>query len=516
MAAGRQLQIQHRHLSERPHLLAELAGLEQAAGIHPLEHVDGAQLVQGPQPPDRQASLLGDGQGRPEGRRGGGQVVQPPAPADDLEGVTAYLRVRTAGGEDLFRGAPRPVQVVAGQGHFRGQDGGPGGEVRVCPVYGQANDRLDVMAGHRPPRRRYRRLGQAQVGLEPGRRGRRVIPQPPDEPEAGGGRLIDPAGQGQRLDEHELGLGPFGTNLEQVSGPAQSVGGGSQRTDLQRIAAGIQQEPSSPGPVSRPGRQVGGHVPPPACQVRVGGVDGRERVGRRPAQPGRERGHQHRLPGQGVPELEPRPVSSNENPVDRPGQGPGYHLCRLPAGRRQDLPVEVMPQHRRGLQDGTLAVGELSQPPAHRLADGLRDAGRGQQLLHEERHALRHLPDPGLLSGVRAGRAGGDHLRHLTLRQAAEWEMHDARPSPLPPGQLRCRGRRISAEGDDEQEMLADGVVGQILHQGHRIRVGPVQILQGDHQPIRPQAAQQLQHRLPPGSLSVHPAAQVSRAAADH
>ena len=343
-----------------------------------------------------------------------------------------------------------------------------------------------------------------------------LVAQPPDELDAGGGRLIDPAGQGQRLDEHQLGLGPLRTALEQVSGPAQGADGGRQRPDLQRIAAGVPKEPTRPGPVSRAGSQVGGHVPPPARQVWVGGVDGRERVRRRPAQPGRERGHQHRLPGQGVAELEPRPVSGDENPVDRPGQGPGHHLRGLPAGRRQDLPVEVTPHHRRRLQDGTLVVGELGQPPAHRVADGLRDAGRGQQLLHEEGHALRRPPHPGLLFGVAAGRACGDHFRHLALRKAAEREVHDARPSPLPPGQVRCRGRRLSAEGDGEQDRLAGGVVGQVLHQGHRIGVRPVQVLHGDHQPIRPQAAQQPQHRLPPDSLRVHAAAQASRRAAGH
>ena len=75
--------------------------------------------------------------------------------------------------------------------------------------------------------------------------------------------------------------------------------------------------------------------------------------------------------------------------------------------------------------------------------------------------------------------------------------MHDARPSPLPPGQLRCRGRRLGAERDDDEDRLAGGVVGQVLHQGHRVGVRPVQILQGDHQPIRPHPAQQPEHRLP-------------------
>ena len=108
-----------------------------------------------------------------------------------------------------------------------------------------------------------------------------------------------------------------------------------------------------PGPVSRAGRQVGGHVPPPASQVWVGGVDSRERVRRRLAQPGRERGHQHRFTGQGVAELESRPVGGDENAVDCPGQGPGHHLRGAVRWPPQDLPVEVMPQHRRRFSNET-------------------------------------------------------------------------------------------------------------------------------------------------------------------
>ena len=248
----------------------------------------------------------------------------------------------------------------------------------------------------------------------------------------------------------------------------------------------------------------------------MGGVDGRQRTRRRPAQPRRERGRQQGFPGEGVAELELRPVRGDQYQVDRPGQGPGYHLRGSPAGRRQDLPVKVTPHHRRRLQDGALAVGELGQPSPDRLADGLRDAGRGQQLLDEERYALRRPRYPGPRSGVGAGRASGDHLRHLTLSEAAEREVHDARPSPLPPGQVRCGGRRLGAEGAGEQERLVRGVVGEVLDQGHRVGVRPVQVLQGDHQPIGPQAAEQLQHRLPPDGLRVHPAARVSRPVISH
>ena len=215
-------------------------------------------------------------------------------------------------------------------------------------------------------------------------------------------------------------------------------------------------------------------------------------------------------------ELEPLPIGDDQDPFDRPGQRPGHHLRGLPAGRRQDLPVEVMPHHCRRLQDRALAAGKLGQPAPHRVADRLRDAGRGQELLDEQRHALRRPPHPGSHIGACARGARGDHLRHLAVSEAAEREMHDARPSPLPPGQVRCRGRRLRPKGDSEQHRLAGGVVSQVLDQRHRIRVRPVQILHRDHQPIRLQAAQQLQHRLPPEGLRVHPAARVSRPDPDH
>jgi hypothetical protein len=110
---------------------------------------------------------------------------------------------------------------------------------------------------------------------------------------------------------------------------------------------------------------------------------------------------------------------------------------------------------------------------------------RGQELPHKQEAPLPTPPHPGLVFGVGAGRASGDRLRYLALRRAAEREVHDARPSPLPPGKVRCRGRQLRTEGDDRQDRLA-GVVGQALHQGHRTGVRPVQVLQGDRQPISP------------------------------
>ena len=65
---------------------------------------------------------------------------------------------------------------------------------------------------------------------------------------------------------------------------------------------------------------------------------------------------------------------------------------------------------------------------------------RGQKLSREQGHPFRRPPHPGLVLGVGAGRASGGHLRYLALRRAAEREVHDARPSPLPPGKIRCGG----------------------------------------------------------------------------
>jgi hypothetical protein len=229
----------------------------------------------------------------------------------------------------------------------------------------------------------------------------------------------------------------------------------------------------------------------------VGGVDGRERVRRGLAQPGRQHGHQHCLPGQGVAEAKPLLICGDEDPIGRAGQGAGHQLRGLPAGRGQDLPVEVPTQDRRRLEHGALPAGKLGQPFPHRLADRPGDAGSGQELLDEQRHALGHPSDAVTRIGVGAGGAGGDHLRHLAGGQPAERQVHDARPSPLPPGEVRRRGRRLGPQRHREQQRLAARVVGQVLDQG-------------DHEPVRPQPAQQLQHRLPPDRLRARAAARVS------
>jgi hypothetical protein len=69
-------------------------------------------------------------------------------------------------------------------------------------------------------------------------------------------------------------------------------------------------------------------------------------------------------PGQDVAKLEPCRASGDENPVGLPDQSAGHHLRELPAGRRQDLPAEVTPYHRR-LRDDALMAWELGQPSAY-------------------------------------------------------------------------------------------------------------------------------------------------------
>ena len=63
VVCGRQLKVQHGGGAEGPGLGGGAASVAQAFGPAELEQLDGAQLVQCPQPPERKVPGLGDGQG---------------------------------------------------------------------------------------------------------------------------------------------------------------------------------------------------------------------------------------------------------------------------------------------------------------------------------------------------------------------------------------------------------------------------------------------------------------------
>src|SRR5262249_25543346 len=78
--------------------LGQAPGLGQPVDTGMIKQVDGAQLVQGAQPPQWQAGSLRGDQRALERRAGGAEITQPVAPADELQRMTADIRSTALGG----------------------------------------------------------------------------------------------------------------------------------------------------------------------------------------------------------------------------------------------------------------------------------------------------------------------------------------------------------------------------------------------------------------------------------
>jgi hypothetical protein len=100
-----------------PHGLA--ASRQQALGTRVIEHVDRSDLVQRPDPPDRQVGCLRGSQRLLEGRTRRGQVAEPVGPADDLQGVAASLGVHCRRRCDAVGQAAGQVGVVGRERDLR-------------------------------------------------------------------------------------------------------------------------------------------------------------------------------------------------------------------------------------------------------------------------------------------------------------------------------------------------------------------------------------------------------------
>ena len=109
-----QLQVQDRRGAQGTKFVRGAAGGEQAVGAGMIEQVDRAELVQGPQPPQRELGCLGGLQRLPEGRAGGIQIMQALGPAEDLQGVAANLGPSRARRQRAVRQADRARVVVGG------------------------------------------------------------------------------------------------------------------------------------------------------------------------------------------------------------------------------------------------------------------------------------------------------------------------------------------------------------------------------------------------------------------
>ena len=326
--------------------------------------------------------------------------------------------------------------------------------------------------------------------------GRRLGPEPGDELAAGRRGLLHPPGQGQRFNQQKLRLFPPGSAFEEVSGAPQGTDRGGQRPPGQRLGAGLAQQRSGPAAVPGPVRQLDGQLAQAAFQARVAGVqNGERRRGQGPLA-GWQHGIEHRLAGQRVPEAEGCAVGAHQQLLDREPERLRHQGRSLPAHGREQFPVEVAAEDGSGLDHRSLRFAEGGQALADRLGERLRQPGRGEQIFHQQRYAFGGGLHPAQELRRCARDAGVDHARHVLVAEPVKTEVKDAGPAPLPAGHFQCGRRPVGAQGKYAQQRLAIKVLAEVLHQGHGVRVGPVQVLQHHDQALRREAPKKLDQRL--------------------
>ena len=347
-------------------------------------------------------------------------------------------------------------------------EGGPGQDAAVRVVGpGQLGGLPEGLAGAGGVTRAAQRLAQAGQQPGPARRvelpGRLAELQRP--PVVAGGVLVGQDGRGLLGGPLAVGDGPGrgrrGELPALVDGP-QVVAGQLGRSRRRPAAAsrlqgggGLEVEPG-------PGRRVELAVQDLAEQV-VGEPPGPELAGG---------GDQHPGPG-GLAEQ-------------------GQHGAGGLAGHGgQDLGPQVGTEHRGRLQQPEAGVAEGGQPAQDRVAHPVRDLGGARvgdqqpgDLLDEERVAAGAPLHAGAQLGV--GLAAGDageHLGDLGGVEAAQGQGPALGLQPGDRGGQRVAGRHLDvAVGDDQQLGAAAGPAGVEGGQLDRCRVGPVEVVEHDHQ----------------------------------
>ncbi len=89
-----------------------------------------------------------------------------------------------------------------------------------------------------------------------------------------------------------------------------------------------------------------------------------------------------------------------------------------------------------------------------------------------------------------------DHARRVLITEPVKTEVKYAWAAPLPAGDFQCGRRPVGAQRKYAQQILAIQVLAEVLHQGHGVRVRPVQVLQHYDQALRREAPEKLDQRL--------------------
>jgi hypothetical protein len=130
-----------------------------------------------------------------------------------------------------------------------------------------------------------------------------------------------------------------------------------------------------------------------------------------------------------------------------------------------------------GLDHRSLRSAEPGQALADRLGERLRQPRRCQQIFHQQRYSFGGGLHPAQEFRFRSRDAGVDHARHVLIAKPVKTEVKYAGLTPLPAGHFQCGRRLVGAQGKYAQQRLAIKVLSEVFHQGHGVRVRPVQVL---------------------------------------
>ena len=167
---GGELQVDDRAGTGRAQLIGDTPSLGEAVGAGVVEHVDGAELMQGTQPPHGQPCRIRGRQGLLEGLPGSIQIFPSQDAAEQFERMAADLRTRLRRGQGALGEGASPVDVVVGEGDLGAQDGRLGGEAGLRIGREQVAGDAELPPRGRPPGPVHRRVGQLQMHRRPGRR----------------------------------------------------------------------------------------------------------------------------------------------------------------------------------------------------------------------------------------------------------------------------------------------------------------------------------------------------------
>jgi hypothetical protein len=243
--------------------------------------------------------------------------------------------------------------------------------------------------------------------------------------------------------------------------------------------------------------EVGSEIPPRSVEPGVCGVDRLQGCAGQLRPPRRQQSLEDCLAGESVAEGEHPIVDPQKVLVHAALERLQDDIRRLVGRVMKKLPVELAAEDRSGRQDVTFFVAEVDEPGTHGLAERGRHAGRGQHLFDEERDPVGGALHAGndLVVGVRYARS--HHLGHAGGIEALHREMQRAAGSHEPPDHFAGRARLVAPGSDHKEDRDRDQVVCQVLDDGQGVRIGPVQILQHQHESARStQPTQELDDRL--------------------